>query len=146
MRLYLAEQMIMAKPYLEHLKSSKNLETTYEAVRAGFVALALEKNRRATPLVAEAKMDLRVQAPVFSFCAFCASTPALANVSSTIPILVSASARGKSFRRVGDCQSVGVGLGGSYICTCVPTAMWYCLLCAALRRLFFDILQRAKWE
>ena len=47
--------MIMAKPYLEHLKSSKNLETTYEAVRAGFVALALEKNRRATPLVAEAR-------------------------------------------------------------------------------------------
>jgi type II restriction enzyme len=45
----------MAKPYLRHLKSSKNLETTYEAVRAGFVALALEKNRRGTPLVAEAR-------------------------------------------------------------------------------------------
>ncbi|MBA4396718.1 MAG: type II restriction endonuclease, partial [Syntrophus sp. (in: bacteria)] len=39
----------MAKPYLQHLKSGKSLETTYEAVRAGFVALALEKNRRATP-------------------------------------------------------------------------------------------------
>jgi len=47
--------MIMAKHYLQHLKSSKDLETTYEAVRAGFVALALEKNRRATPLVAEAR-------------------------------------------------------------------------------------------
>lgn len=45
----------MAKPYREHLKSSKDLETTYEAVRAGFVALALEKNRRATPFVAEAR-------------------------------------------------------------------------------------------
>lgn len=45
----------MAKPYLRHLTSSKSLETTYEAVRAGFVALALEKNRRATPFVAQAR-------------------------------------------------------------------------------------------
>lgn len=45
----------MAKPYLQHLKSSKSLEITYEAVRAGFVALALEKNRRATPFVAQAR-------------------------------------------------------------------------------------------
>jgi len=45
----------MAKPYLQHLKSSEELETTYEAIRAGFVALALEKNRRATPFVAEAR-------------------------------------------------------------------------------------------
>jgi len=44
-----------AKPYLEHLKSSKDLQTSYEAVRAGFVALALEKNRRATPYVAQAR-------------------------------------------------------------------------------------------
>ena len=45
----------MLKPYKQHLKSSKSLETTYEAVRAGFVALALEKNRRATPFVAQAR-------------------------------------------------------------------------------------------
>jgi len=45
----------MPKPYREHLCSAKDLETTYEAVRAGFVALALEKNRRATPYVAEAR-------------------------------------------------------------------------------------------
>lgn len=45
----------MHKPYQDHLKSSGDLETTYEAVRAGFVALALEKNRRATPFVAEAR-------------------------------------------------------------------------------------------
>jgi len=45
----------MIKPYHQHLKSAKSLETTYEAVRAGFVALALEKNRRATPYVAEAR-------------------------------------------------------------------------------------------
>lgn len=45
----------MNKPYLQHLKSSKSLETTYEAIRAGFVALALEKNRRATPFVEQAR-------------------------------------------------------------------------------------------
>jgi hypothetical protein len=45
----------MSKFYREHLKSSKDLETPYEAVRAGFVALALEKNRRATPFVAMAR-------------------------------------------------------------------------------------------
>ena len=45
----------MDRPYLQHLKSSRNLETTYEAIRAGFVSLALEKNRRATPFVAEAR-------------------------------------------------------------------------------------------
>jgi hypothetical protein len=42
-------------PYRRHLKSSADLETTYEATRAGFVMLALEKNRRATPFVAEAR-------------------------------------------------------------------------------------------
>ena len=45
----------MQKPYQRHLKSAKNLQTPYEAVRAGFVALALEKNRRATPFVAQAR-------------------------------------------------------------------------------------------
>lgn len=42
-------------PYLRHLSSSEHLVTTYEAVRAGFVALALERNRRATPYVEEAR-------------------------------------------------------------------------------------------
>jgi hypothetical protein len=41
--------------YRNHIQSSDDLVTTYEATRAGFVALALEKNRRATPYVAEAK-------------------------------------------------------------------------------------------
>ena len=45
----------MNKPYLQHLRSRKDLKTTYEAVRAGFVALALEKNRQATPYVEEAR-------------------------------------------------------------------------------------------
>jgi hypothetical protein len=41
--------------YRNHLQSDDDLVTTYEATRAGFVALALEKNRRATPYVAEAR-------------------------------------------------------------------------------------------
>jgi hypothetical protein len=49
------EKIQMNKPYLQHLKSGKDLETTYEAIRAGFVALALEKNRQATPYVEEAR-------------------------------------------------------------------------------------------
>lgn len=45
----------MNRPNLSFIKSSKDLKTTYEAVRAGFVALALEKNRQATPYVEEAR-------------------------------------------------------------------------------------------
>ena len=47
--------MVSLKPYIQHLKSSADLITTYEAIRAGFVALALEKNRQATPFVAQAR-------------------------------------------------------------------------------------------
>lgn len=43
------------KSYLLHLSSSEDLVTTYEAIRAGFIALALEKNRRATPYVEQAR-------------------------------------------------------------------------------------------
>ncbi|MBW4511667.1 MAG: type II restriction endonuclease [Scytonematopsis contorta HA4267-MV1] len=42
--------------YRSHLQSSDDLITTYEAIRAGFVALALEKNRRATPYISEARI------------------------------------------------------------------------------------------
>jgi hypothetical protein len=47
--------MTASPPFRRHLDSARSLETTYEAIRAGFVALALEKNRRATPLVAQAR-------------------------------------------------------------------------------------------
>ena len=50
-----AGRKILSKPYKLHLKSSADLTTTYAAARAGFVALALEKNRRATPFVDEAR-------------------------------------------------------------------------------------------
>ena len=43
------------QPYLRHLRSYKDLVTTYEATRAGFIALALEKNRRAVPFVEQAR-------------------------------------------------------------------------------------------
>lgn len=41
--------------YKRHLSSSDDLITSYNATRAGFVALALEKNRRATPYIAQAR-------------------------------------------------------------------------------------------
>ena len=47
--------MAKPKPYRLHLTSSGDLVTSYEAIRAGFVALALEKNRRATPFVEQAR-------------------------------------------------------------------------------------------
>jgi hypothetical protein len=47
--------MAPRRPYLKHLRSSDDLITPYEAIRAGFVALALEKNRRATPFITQAK-------------------------------------------------------------------------------------------
>lgn len=34
--------MVIANPYRQHVNSSENLVTTYEAIRSGFVALALE--------------------------------------------------------------------------------------------------------
>ncbi len=43
------------KPHRQHLTGSESLVTTYEETRAGFVALALEKNRRATPFIEEAR-------------------------------------------------------------------------------------------
>ena len=49
------------QPYFNHLKSSKDLITPYEETRAGFVALALEKNRKATPFIVEARA-LKIEA------------------------------------------------------------------------------------
>jgi hypothetical protein len=37
--------------YFSHLQRSSDLITPYEEIRAGFIALALERNRRATPTV-----------------------------------------------------------------------------------------------
>jgi len=42
-------------PYRRHLNSADDLITTRDQIRAGFVSLALERNRRATPYVEEAR-------------------------------------------------------------------------------------------
>jgi hypothetical protein len=55
MHLRLEKTMTSAPPYRNHLRSSDDLVTNYEATRAGFVAQALEKNRRAAPYIAEAR-------------------------------------------------------------------------------------------
>jgi len=56
MRLRMEAGVVLTnKPYQLHLRSANDLITPYEAIRAGFVELALEKNRRATPIVAEAR-------------------------------------------------------------------------------------------
>lgn len=41
--------------FQDHLQSAQDLVTPYEEVRAGFIKLALEKNRQATPFIDEAK-------------------------------------------------------------------------------------------
>jgi hypothetical protein len=43
------------RAYKQHLTSAKDLETSYAAIRAGFVMLALERSRRATPYVEDAR-------------------------------------------------------------------------------------------
>ena len=42
-------------PYLRHLSTSADLITAPEEIRAGFVALALERSRQATPFVEQAR-------------------------------------------------------------------------------------------
>ncbi len=42
-------------PYLRHLSTSADLVTAPEDIRAGFVALALERSRQATPFVEQAR-------------------------------------------------------------------------------------------
>lgn len=76
--------MVKNKPHHKHLSSSSDLVTTYEEVRAGFVALALEKNRRATPFVEQAR-SLKAAASQ-------AKSPAdLLNIESIQPALLTAS-------------------------------------------------------
>ena len=50
---YMSGEKIM--PYLRHLSSSSDFITTPEEIRSGFVALALERSRRATPFVEQAR-------------------------------------------------------------------------------------------
>jgi Restriction endonuclease BsobI. len=50
------------KSFRDHLIKSSDLVTTYNETRSGFISIALEKNRRATPYVEEARaLQLRVK-------------------------------------------------------------------------------------
>lgn len=76
--------MPINKPHSKHLSRSSDLVTTYEEIRAGFVALALEKNRRATPFVEQARSLKAVASQ--------AENPAdLLNIDSIQPALLTAS-------------------------------------------------------
>lgn len=55
--------MSTQKPFENHLKSVDDLKTTYEEYRAGFIAFALEKNKRSTPYIERARA-LKVAASV----------------------------------------------------------------------------------
>jgi len=55
MRLCMEETELKNLNYKNHLDSGESLVTPYEQTRAGFVSLALEKNRKASPYVEEAK-------------------------------------------------------------------------------------------
>lgn len=54
--------------FQDHLHSAKDLVTPYAEVRTGFIKLALEKNRQATPFIQEAKtlkaLALQITQPV----------------------------------------------------------------------------------
>jgi hypothetical protein len=54
-------ELTSSLPFTLHITNSLSLVTSYEETRAGFVELALEKNRRATPFV-EAAKSLRATA------------------------------------------------------------------------------------
>ena len=76
--------MPVNSPHRQHLTSSDDLVTTYEETRAGFVALALERNRRATPFIEEAR-SLKAAASL-------ATTPAsLVNIAGIHAALLTAS-------------------------------------------------------
>ncbi len=56
MCLHLEKTQLKNLNYKNHLNSADSLVTPYEQTRAGFVALVLEKNRKATSYAEEAKV------------------------------------------------------------------------------------------
>jgi hypothetical protein len=62
MRVCLEKDVTTAQePYRAHLSRTEDLATTYEQTRAGFLSLALERNRRSSPFVEQARA-LKVRA------------------------------------------------------------------------------------
>jgi hypothetical protein len=87
-------------PHRRHLQRATDLETNYAATRAGFVSLALERNRQATPYVEEARA-LKVLASR-------ASGPAqLARIPEIRPALLTAA--GISGKAAGHMQDEDMG-------------------------------------
>jgi Restriction endonuclease BsobI len=70
--------------YKNHLTTGLDLVTAYEKTRAGFVALAIERNRRATPFIDQARVlkNIATQASIPS---------ALINIVEIQPALLAAS-------------------------------------------------------
>lgn len=66
------------------IKNADSLLTSHEQTRAGFVALALEKNERGTPYIEEAK-SLKIEASKAK------TAMELLNMSDIVPALISAS-------------------------------------------------------
>jgi hypothetical protein len=68
MCLYLEKEGLSVNAFLQHLRAAEDLKTTYEATRAGFVAMALEKSRQATPFIEQARVlkaaAAALQAPI----------------------------------------------------------------------------------
>jgi len=85
--------VVKNKPHRKHLSGSSDLVTTYEEIRAGFVSLALEKNRRATSFVEQARSLKAVASQ--------AKTPAdLLIIESIQPALLTASGYREKYRFV----------------------------------------------
>ncbi len=66
------------RPYQEYITSYNELVTSYEQTRAGFVSIALERNRQATPYITEARV-LRDQATLAKTPADLLKNPAIRN-------------------------------------------------------------------
>ncbi len=71
------------KSYRAHLSRTEDLVTTYEQTRAGFLSLALERNRRSSPIIEQARA-LKVRAQQAR------SPHDLAEMSDILPALLSA--------------------------------------------------------
>lgn len=101
----------MKEPFREHLRSSDDLRTTYEAIRAGFIALALEKNRRATPFVEQAR--------ALKATASRAKTPAelldMADIQSALLAAAGVSDKAASHLRNSDKREAIVGLMRNFL-------------------------------
>ncbi|MEK7448169.1 MAG: AvaI/BsoBI family type II restriction endonuclease [Planctomycetota bacterium] len=75
---------MIKKAFYKHLAGSKDLVTPYEATRAGFVSLALERNRRATPFIEQARS-------LKSFAAAAKTPKELLKIKGIFPALLCAS-------------------------------------------------------